>query len=131
MATPEEQQTFRLFIRILAVSQWVMAVVAGAALVLIVMFYGDTAAQATNPNRAAELSALATYRPVFMGLATLSVLVVLGGLISGICIWCRRARAFSLVVAVLGLLLFPIGTVIGLATLIALGQKPIRAFYRP
>ena len=129
MATTEEQRTFRIFLRILAVAQFVLTVVAAASCGLVYLLYRDAVARAANPNQAAELTALATYRPVFVGLATLSVLVLLGGLSSGICIWRRRGRGFSRAVAVLSLLLFPIGTVIGLATLIVLGQKPVRDLY--
>lgn len=129
MATPEEQRTFRLFLRILAGAQFTMAVIAGGAIGLIFMLYNDTAARAANPYRAAELSALASYRPAFIGLTTVAVLALAGGLVSGVCLWRRRGRRFSMIVAVVSLLLFPVGTVIGLATLIALGQKPIRDLY--
>lgn len=130
MATTEEQHTFRIFLRILAVAQWALVVIAAAALALIYMLYGDTAARAANPNRAAELHALATYQPASIAMAVVSVLTGLGALISGINIWLRRARRFSQFIAVVSLLLFPIGTVIGLATLITLGQKPIRDLYK-
>ena len=129
MATLEEQRTFRLFLRILSVAQFAMAVLAGAALLLVLMFYDDMARRAMNPNGAAELSALARYRPVFVGLSIVSGLALVGSLFSGIFLWRRRRRGFSLFIAVVGLLLFPVGTVIGLATLIALGQKPIRDLY--
>jgi hypothetical protein len=98
--------------------------------VLIFMLYSDTAARASNPNRAAELHALATYRPVSIGMAAASVLAAVGGVASAACIWRRRARGFSQLVAVVSLLLFPVGTAIGLATLVTLGQKPIRDLYK-
>ena len=130
MATPDEQKTFHIFLSLLAVAQVAVAVIAGFALALILMMYGDTAARAANPNRAAELQALATYRPVAIGLALVSVMALLGGLISGICIWRRRSRRFSQFVAGVSLLLFPIGTAIGLTTFIVLGQKSVRDLYK-
>lgn len=129
MATPDEQKTFRLFLRLLAVAQFAVVVIAGFALVLIYMMYGDTAARAANPNRAAELHALAAYRPVSIGMALVAVVTAVGGLVSGVNIWRLRRRGFSQFVAVVSMLLFPIGTVIGLITLIVLGQKPIRNLY--
>lgn len=129
MASTEEQHTFRIFLRILSVAQFVLAVIAASALALVYMLYNDTAARAANPNRMSELQALTTSRPAFICLATLSVLVLLGSLVSGGCIWRQRGLGFSRGMAVLSLLLFPIGTVIGLATLIALSQKPIRTLY--
>ena|ERR1019366_1592805 len=129
MATPEEQRTFLMFLRILAVAQWVMTVIAGAALVLVWMMHEETARLAANPYRAADLTALQSYRPAFVALAVVSATALLGSIVSGVCIWRRRGRGFSLGVAVVCLLLFPVGTVIGLATLIALAQKPIRALY--
>lgn len=129
MATPEEQHTFRIFLRILSVAQLVLAVIAGAALVLIWMSHEETVRWAANPYRAADLTALQSYRPAFILLAVLSVIVLVGSVVSGVCIWRQRGRGFSLSVAVVSLLMFPVGTVIGLATLIALGQKPIRALY--
>lgn len=110
-------------------AQFTVAVIAGFALVLIFMMYGDTAARAANPNRAAELNALATYRPFSIGLAAVCVLALVGSLFSGVYIWRQRQRVFSLWVAAISLLLFPVGTVIGLATLITLGQKSVRDLY--
>jgi hypothetical protein len=131
MATTDEQKTFRTFLNLLAVAHLAIAVIAGFALVLLLMMYGDTAARAANPNRVAELGALATFRPMAMGMALISVITLVGGLISAFCIWRRRSRGFSLFIGVLSLLLFPIGTVIGLTTLVVLAQKPIRALYPP
>jgi hypothetical protein len=111
MTTPEEQRTFRLLLRILSMAQFTMAV------------------RAADPYRASELNALATYRPVAIGVAVVSMLALVGGLFSGVCIWRRRQRGLSQWVAAVSLLLFPIGTVIGLATLITLGQKPVRELY--
>jgi len=51
-------------------------------------------------------------------------------LISGVDILCRRARRFLQFIAVPNSLLFRIGTVIGLVTLIVLAPKPIRALYK-
>jgi hypothetical protein len=130
MAMTDEQNTFRIFLRLLAVAQFALAVIAAGALGLIFMLHSDAAARAANPNRAAELSALAAYRPGFIGLTTVSVVALVGGLISGVCMWRKRGRRFSQFIAVVGLLLFPIGTAIGLATLIVLGQKPIRDLYK-
>ena len=129
MATPEEQRTFLIFLRILSVAQWVMAVIAGGALVLVRMMREEMAHLAANPNRAADLTALQHYHPVFVALAVVSTIALVGSIVSGVCIWCRRGRGFSLGVAVICLPLFPAGTVIGLATLIALAQRPIRALY--
>ena len=129
MATPEEQRTFLVFLRLLSMAQGVMAVIAGAALVLVWMTHEETARLATNPNRAADLTALQSYRPAFVVLAVVSAIALVGSVVSGVCIWRQRGRGFSLGVAVVCLLLFPVGTVIGLATLIALAQKPIRALY--
>jgi hypothetical protein len=129
MTTLEEKQTFHLLLRILALAQFVMAVLAGTALVLIVMLYGDTVRRAANPNRAAELSALASHQPVFLGVGVLAAVALVGGVVSGIGIWRHRRRAFSQGMAVVSLLLFPVGTVIGLATLITLAQKPVRDLF--
>ena len=130
MATLDEQNAFRIFLRLLAVAQFSLAVIAAASLRLVFMLYGDAAARAAHPNNGAEILALASYRPVFVSLLGLGVLAVLGGLISGVCMWRRRARGFSRLIAALSLLLFPIGTAIGVATLIGLGQKPIRDLYK-
>lgn len=130
MATPDDQNTFRVFIRLLSVAQFALALIAAGALGLILMLYRDMAARAAHPVSGAELHALDSYRPAFAGLAILSVLALVGGLVSGVCIWRRRALGFSRLVAVLALLLFPIGTAIGLATLVVLGQKPIRELYK-
>ena len=129
MATPEEQRTFLVFLRILSAAQWVIAVIAGAALVLVWMTHGEIARLAANPNRAADLTALQSYRPAFVLLAVIAAIALVGSVVSGVCIWRQRGRGFSLGVAAVCLLLFPVGTVIGLATLIALAQKPIRALY--
>jgi hypothetical protein len=130
MATTDEQNTFRIFLRLLSVTQFALAMIAATGLGLVFMLHRDAAARAANPNRAAELNALQAYRPAFIFLATVSVVALVGGLISGVCIWRKRGRRFSQFIAVVGLLLFPIGTAIGLATLIVLGQKPIRDLYK-
>ncbi len=129
MASTDEQNTFRIFLRLLSVTQFALAMIAAGALGLIFMLHRDAAARAANPLRASELNAIEAYRPAFIGLATVSVVALVGGLISGVCIWRKRGRRFSQFIAVVGLLLFPIGTAIGLATLIVLGQKPIRDLY--
>ena len=110
-------------------AQFAMAVIAGAALLLVLMVHDETARRAANPNRAADLNALASSRPVFVCLAAVLVLALMGSLLSGVCIWRQRKRGFSLCFAAVSLLLFPVGTVIGLATLITLGKKPIRDLY--
>jgi hypothetical protein len=130
MATTDEQNTFRIFLRLLCVAQFALAMIAAAALGLIFMLHSDAAARAANPNRAAELNALVAYRPGFVGLATVSVVALVGGVISGVCIWRKRGRRFSQFIAVVGLLLFPIGTAIGLTTLVVLAQRPIRDLYK-
>lgn len=130
MATPEEQNAFRIFLRLLAVAQLSLAVIAAASMRLVYMLYGDAAARAAHPNNGAEILAVASYRPVFVSLIVLGAIAVLGGLVSGVCMWRRRARGFSRLVAVISLLLFPVGTAIGVATLIALAQKPMRDLYK-
>ena len=110
-------------------AQFALAVIAGVALLLVFMMYADMAARAADPYRAAELNALATYRPLSICMAVVSALALVGGLISGVCLWGQRQRGLSQWVAAVSLLLFPVGTVIGLATLITLGQKPVRELY--
>ena len=130
IATIEKQQNlYRVYLRILAGAQFALAIIAAAALRFIFMVYGDASDRAAHPNRADEIRGLADQRSLFIGLAALTVLVLLGGLASGVCIWLRRCRAFSMVVAVASLLLFPIGTVFGLGTLVILLQKPVRDLY--
>ena len=129
MTTSDEHQTFRLFLRIISMAQFATAVYAAAALVLVLMFYSDAASRAVKPNRAAELSAPAAYRPAVVGLSTVAVLALAGNFASGVCLWRQRGRRFSVGIAAASLLLFPVGTVIGLATLVALRQKPIRELY--
>ena len=129
MATSEEQRTFGVFLRFLSVAQWAMTAVAAAALVLVRMMYQEMARLAASPNRAADLTALQSYRLAYVALAGVSAIALVGSIVSGVCIWRQRGRGFSLGVAVVCLLLFPVGTVIGLATLITLAQKPIRALY--
>jgi hypothetical protein len=119
----------RTLLRFLAVAQFALAILAAAALLYIGMLYHDAATRAANPNRAAELDMLATHRATYVALVTLATLALVGGLASGVCIWRRKHRRFSQAVAVLSLLLFPVGTVIGVATLITLGQKPFRDNY--
>jgi len=109
----------RTLLRFLAVAQFSLAILAAGALLYIGMIYHDAATRAANPNRAATYAAL----------VTVATLALVGGLVSGICIWRRKCRRFSQAVAVLSLLLFPVGTVIGIATLITLGQKPFRDLY--
>ncbi len=129
MAFPDEQRIMRTLLRFLAVAQFSLAILAAGALLYIGMIYHDAATRAANPNRAAELDMLATHRATYVALVTVATLALVGGLASGICIWRRKCRRFSQAVAVLSLLLFPVGTVIGLATLITLGQKPFRDLY--
>lgn len=130
MTTPAEQNTFRTFVRLLAVAQFSLAILAGGALGYIYLNYSDTASRAANPYQAADLSALASHRTTYLVLAVVAGLGVVGGVASGICLWQQRGRKFSLVVAVASLLLFPVGTAIGLATLVTLGQKPVRDLFK-
>ena len=129
MTMTDEQRTFRLFLRIVSMAQFATAVYAAAALVLVLMLYSDAASRAANPTRAAELSAPAAYRPAVVCLSTVAVLALAGNFASGVCIWRQRGRRFSIGIAAASLLLFPVGTVIGLATLVALRQNPIRTLY--
>ena len=94
------------------------------------MTYSDAAARAANPTHAAEISALSNHQPAYLGLTVISTLALVGGLVSGVCIWRQRWRGLSLGVSIIGLLFFPVGTVIGLATLVILGQKPVRDLYQ-
>lgn len=129
MATPAEQHTFRIFLRFLSVAQFSMAILAGGALAFVYMTYVDAANRAAHPTHAAELGALSSHQPAYVGLAVISALALVGGLVSGVCIWRQRWRGLSMGVSVVGLLFFPVGTVIGLATLVILGQKPVRDLY--
>ena len=129
MALPDEQRLARILLRFLAVAQFAVAILAAASLLFIWMTYRDAAVQAANPNRAAELQAVAGNRVLYASTVVVASLALVGGIISGIFVWRRRHRRFSQAVAVLSLLLFPIGTAIGLATLVTLGQKPFRDLY--
>jgi hypothetical protein len=42
---------------------------------------------------------------------------------SGLCIWNHRYRAFSVIVAALACLVFPIGTILGVWTIVALCKR--------
>ena len=131
MSTPEEQKVFRIFLRLLSVAQFSLAAIAIPAIALVLMMYDDMAARAAHPNNAAEVHALESNRPMFVALVVVAGLAAVGGVLSGICILRRRGRQFSQGVAIVSLILFPIGTVIGLVTLVILGQKPIRDLYKP
>lgn len=129
MALPDEQRLVRILLRFLAVAQFAIAILAAGSLLFIWMTYRDAAVQASSPNRAAELQAVAGHRAIYAGTVVVASLALVGGIMSGIFVWRRRHRRFSQVVAVLSLLLFPIGTAIGVATLVTLGQKPFRELY--
>ena len=129
MATPAEQHTFRIFLRFLSVAQFSMAILAAGALGFVYMTYADAAARSANPTYAAEINSLASHQTGYLALSVISTLALVGGLVSGVCIWRLRWRGLSLGVSIVGLLFFPVGTVIGLATLVILGQKPVRDLY--
>jgi len=130
MSTPAEQHTFRIFLRLLAVAQFSLAILAAGALGFIYLNYADAASRSAKPDRAADVSAPAGHRATYVGLAVVAGLAVLGGVASGVCLWRQRGRKFSLVVAGGSLLLFPVGTAIGLATLVTLAQKPVRDLFK-
>src|ERR1700733_14216647 len=100
MATTDEQNTFRIFLQLLSVAQFALSLVAAGALGLILLLHSDAAARAANPNRAAELHAIEAYRPAFISLSTVSVVALVGGVVSGVCIWRKRGRRFSQFIAV-------------------------------
>src|SRR4051812_632762 len=61
------------------------------------------------------------------------ILMLIGGLAlvaSGLCIHRRRLRVFSLIVAALLCLMFPMGTIPGVATLRVLSRSTVIAHYR-
>ena len=61
------------------------------------------------------------------------VLMLVGSLAigaSGICIHTRRLRVFSIIVAALLCLMFPIGTILGISTLRVLSRESVAAIYR-
>ena len=116
MALPDEQRLVRILLRFLAVAHFAIAILAAGALLFIWMTYRDAAVHAANPNRVAELEAVAGNRATYIGTIVVAALALVGGVASGILIWRHRHRRFSRAVAVLSLLLFPIGTAIGVAT---------------
>jgi hypothetical protein len=129
MAFPDEQRMVRNLLRFLAVAHFALAILAAAALLYIWMIYDDAVLRAANPNRAAELDAWSSHRLAYVALVAVASLALVGGIVSGVCIWRRKWRGFSQAVGVLSLLLFPIGTAIGITTLVTLAQKPFREQY--
>ena len=72
---------------------------------------------------------LAVFKVLYLVVGVWWVISLVLNLISGLCLSFRKGRTFSLVVAVINCLHIPLGTVLGVFTLVVLIRSSVRELY--
>jgi hypothetical protein len=123
-------------LKLLSIFHFVGAALALIALLFLVAHYAMFHLFFSNPKMwenqkqappPAELFAMLKWVYLFFGVLLLGSAIA--NLISGLCIRARKHRTFSLIVAALNCLHIPLGTTLGVFTLIVLLRDSVRELY--
>ena len=143
MITPEMQcRQDSDHLRILAIFHFVLAALAAIAIGLLAMHYAILDSVLTHPEiwkqlqqgpkpptREAFKNLLDVLAWVYTFIGGISLVYVMLNFLSGIFLIQRKFRTFSLITAALDCLLFPIGPILGVFTIIVLSRPSVRTEY--